>query len=67
MVKNKNSNKNIMNFPAVNHDVCTGCGNCINICPLEAMSFVDCRVMIDADQCNHCLLCAMVCPVEAIS
>jgi len=56
-----------MNFPAVNHDVCTGCGNCINICPLEAMSFVDCKVVIDADQCNHCLLCAMVCPVEAIS
>ena len=58
----------------VNHDFCTGCGNCIEYCPrhvLERDSELNKRgiyapVVADADKCTGCKLCEMYCGNFAI-
>lgn len=44
---------------------CVGCGGCVNLCPVAAISFIDDRAMIDAAACTDCGTCAQVCGVEA--
>lgn len=53
----------------VNHNFCTGCGNCIEYCPqhiLERDSKLNKRgiyapVVNDLDKCTGCKLCEMYC------
>ncbi len=46
---------------------CTGCGNCVEVCPVEAIVLKDDKAAIDADTCVDCGTCVDECPVEAIS
>jgi ferredoxin len=47
---------------------CIGCGTCVAICPVGAISFdTDGRAKIDKDVCMHCGSCQASCPVDAIS
>jgi len=51
----------------IQEDICTGCGACAKICPVEAISGE--KKMphsIDADVCIRCKLCLSRCPEEAI-
>lgn len=45
---------------------CTGCGTCLEVCPVEAISLLSGKAVIDYEFCNSCLECAQVCPAEAI-
>ena len=45
---------------------CTGCGVCIDVCPLEAISLNDGIAVIDEDTCTECGLCVDECPSDAI-
>jgi NAD-dependent dihydropyrimidine dehydrogenase PreA subunit len=54
-------------FPKVNSDICTGCGICIDNCPMEAIELVNGVAFIDGKKCNNCHQCENDCPVEAIS
>ena len=49
----------------INTDVCTGCGGCIDLCPVIAISMVDDMVQVDNDICTECKICVKVCPVNA--
>ena len=51
----------------VNADICTGCGICVDLCPLEAISLNDDKAVIDEDTCTECSLCVDECPNDAIS
>ena len=51
----------------VNKDTCTGCGSCVDSCPVEAISMDDEVAVISADDCIDCGACVGECPVEAIS
>jgi ferredoxin len=52
----------------VNADECTGCGTCVDECPVEAISLNDKDVaVVNADECTECGACVDACPVEAIS
>jgi len=54
---------------AVNIDtsVCTGCGDCVDECPLELLSLVDGKVFqAEPDECIECGRCASVCESGAL-
>ena len=46
---------------------CTLCNDCMNICPMECITFPDDKYTVDKEKCWRCGRCARVCPVEAIA
>ena len=50
----------------VKPDDCVGCENCVPVCPLEAISMIDGKAVIDQDKCTKCGVCIEECPVDAI-
>ena len=51
----------------VDKDTCTGCGACVDSCPVEAISMDGDVAVVSADDCIDCGACVGECPVEAIS
>ncbi len=52
----------------VNKDLCLGCGACISMCPVGAISFdANGKAEINKDICIKCKTCEGVCPVSAIT
>jgi len=47
-------------------DLCNGCGECVKICPVNAISMQEGKASIDPFQCVGCGACIPVCPKEAI-
>ena len=45
---------------------CTACGQCVEVCPVEAIEMND-VAKVDADTCTSCGLCVDECPVQAIT
>ncbi|MBN1334413.1 MAG: 4Fe-4S binding protein [Deltaproteobacteria bacterium] len=46
---------------------CTGCGTCIERCPMDAFQLEDGTVVHDPERCIGCGLCATTCPTGALS
>jgi uncharacterized Fe-S center protein len=46
---------------------CTLCLDCMNVCPIGAITFPDSVYTVDKGKCWRCGRCARVCPVEAIT
>jgi ferredoxin len=54
-------------MPWVNQDLCTGCGTCVEECPVEAISLDEQDLArIDEQECIRCGKCHDACPVEAV-
>lgn len=51
----------------VDADTCTGCGECVEACPLEAIEIKEEIAVVDEDTCSDCGACVDVCPTEAIT
>jgi heterodisulfide reductase subunit A len=47
-------------------DLCNGCGECVKICPVNAIRMEGGKAKIDPFQCVGCGACVPVCPVGAI-
>lgn len=46
---------------------CNSCGECIQVCPVDALEFgSEGKAVIDQTKCNQCGSCLLVCPQEAI-
>jgi ferredoxin len=47
---------------------CIGCGECVGLCPMGAIRWIDGTSSIDPDACAECGVCSRsrICPVEAI-
>ena len=45
---------------------CTNCGECLNVCPLDAISSEIDRPRIDPEICTECGTCSDICPIRAI-
>ncbi len=52
--------------PQVNRNTCTGCGECITHCPVNAISIQKARAQIDQETCIGCAECVAVCRFDAI-
>lgn len=48
-------------------DRCTGCGECVEVCPVKAVAIEDGLAVVDKDWCIGCGVCATRCDMEAIS
>lgn len=52
----------------VDFDKCTGCGACVDVCPVEAITLNDdAKACVNADECTDCGACVDECPSEAIT
>jgi ferredoxin len=56
------------NFIAeISHDACTGCGVCVDRCPVHAMEIVNDVAQLVEDRCIGCGVCEVFCEFDAIS
>ena len=51
----------------VDEGKCTGCGSCVDVCPVEAVVVENDKAKIDAETCVDCGTCVDECPEEAIT
>jgi len=58
-------------FAKIEQNNCTGCGLCLQKCPIKAITLIDSinskKAQIIKDQCIGCGVCANFCPVKAIT
>jgi len=47
-------------------ELCSGCGDCIDRCPMDALTMGDDVVTLDANRCIGCGLCVSTCPTGAL-
>ncbi|MFP4081184.1 MAG: 4Fe-4S binding protein [Candidatus Aminicenantes bacterium] len=50
----------------VNHNLCTGCGMCVHVCPYDALSLKDGKVEVKEVLCEGCGTCSATCLRAAI-
>ena len=53
-------------MPWVKQDKCIGCGACVKVCPVGAISIKNGKAVVDQNKCIKCGRCAGVCPQGAI-
>lgn len=53
--------------PAINRNLCIGCGTCVDTCPVDALALQnDVAVVINPEACTFCPHCEDLCPTGAI-
>ena len=56
------------NFVAeLSEDECTGCGDCVDRCQVQALELTGSTVALKEERCIGCGLCVTTCPAEAIT
>ncbi len=66
---NRAMRKSLNSFPRLNPELCTTCGECVSICPADAITLFDkprTGGIVDKDKCISCFCCQEVCPERAI-
>ena len=62
-------------IPEIESESCNGCGKCVNVCPVEAMSLISANdphrpkmklARLEQDLCLGCGLCVRSCPKDSI-
>ncbi len=51
----------------VDPNKCVGCGACVSVCPVQAISMEGDKAKVDPNKCVDCGACVSACPVQAIS
>jgi ferredoxin len=55
-------------LPQIDRDSCTGCGDCLPVCPTHAIGLINGKAaVIQAEACAYCGACEAICPVSAIA
>jgi NAD-dependent dihydropyrimidine dehydrogenase PreA subunit len=55
-------------LPQIDKAVCTGCGDCVAVCPTGVLALVKgMAVVTTPSACSYCGDCEAICPVAAIS
>ncbi len=50
----------------IKEDKCTGCGRCVEVCPVDAITLDDGKAIINDEECVECGACESECPNNAI-
>lgn len=53
--------------PHPDPDLCTGCGTCVEQCPVSALTMDDLLPQVEAGTCITCFCCQEMCPEKAMS
>ena len=53
-------------LPTINHDTCTLCGKCVEVCPKRVLDIRDKKVIFTGEPCILCSHCYSVCKFDAI-
>ena len=54
-------------LPVLNETLCTGCGDCVRICPTDCLAMDGLLPWLPRPSaCVSCTLCVLVCPVKAL-
>lgn len=54
--------------PQIDADKCVGCGECVDVCPVEVYEMVDGKsAPVNGPECIGCQSCVGVCPVSAVT
>lgn len=62
------NNVEVSNFVSVvNAETCVGCGECVDHCPMEAISLADDTASVNDAACIGCAGCVPICPTESLS
>lgn len=59
--------KRIAMRPQVDPGLCTGCGTCVDQCPVSALLWNDRLPEVDIERCIACFCCQEVCPEKAVA
>jgi uncharacterized protein len=54
-------------IPLIDDTICTGCSQCLDVCPPRAIILIDKKARIETEFCEECGLCSAECPIEAIT
>jgi electron transport complex protein RnfB len=55
-------------LPQVDKTLCTGCGDCVAVCPTAALGLSSgLAILVEPAVCNYCADCETICPVKAIA
>lgn len=54
-------------IPVVDHDLCTGSRDCVELCQFNALAYVNDKLIVLEEMCHSCGGCALICPNGAIS
>ena len=52
--------------PAMDYDICVGCGECARCCPPKAIDMSTGKPVIDTKRCIKCFCCQELCPKKAV-
>ena len=56
-----------MAMPEIDHDICTGCGDCIEFCPPNIVALVSGKAtIVSPEDCDYCTECEAFCPSGTI-
>ncbi|MFO7881614.1 MAG: 4Fe-4S binding protein [Kosmotogaceae bacterium] len=64
-IKNNRNVSYTRKTPVIDHEKCTLCGLCADVCAYYALSITD-KVEVNVEECFGCGLCQTRCPVKAI-
>jgi uncharacterized protein (DUF362 family)/NAD-dependent dihydropyrimidine dehydrogenase PreA subunit len=53
--------------PRPDPDLCTACGQCVEQCPVSALTLIGALPTVDADTCITCFCCQEMCPEKAMT
>jgi Fe-S-cluster-containing hydrogenase component 2 len=51
----------------IDAEKCTGCGACVQVCSVDAITMENDRAVVDGQKCIDCGVCVPECPVNALS
>jgi ferredoxin len=53
--------------PKADESLCTGCGTCVDQCPVSALSLEEALPRVDPETCIGCFCCQELCPERAMA